>query len=112
MAATYSDITFTVHATDGVMRVLFDAPGGMGAVHEGLLALRDELHEVLRETCIRVELIGDALNRTNAVHFTSDRLYQQLELRSMESSGDGAQTTITVLGAGASVIAAVATGVF
>jgi hypothetical protein len=46
----------------------------------------------------------------NAVHYTSDRLYQQLELRSLASSGDDAQTAIAVLGAAASVVAAVVSG--
>lgn len=73
VAATYSDLTFGVHGTDGAMRRLFDLPApGVTAVHENLLSLRDELHEVFRETCLRMEEIGDALVDIAVSYATTD----------------------------------------
>jgi hypothetical protein len=72
-ARTYSDLTTQVHRRAGYMEASFDAPGrGPTAAHRALLELRDELHDVLRLTCIRLQEIGEALVTTADSYAATD----------------------------------------
>jgi hypothetical protein len=73
VARTYSELTSKVHRTAGSMRALFDVPGrGMEVAHLRLLDLRDELHDVLRLTCLRMQEVGEALATTAAAYAATD----------------------------------------
>jgi hypothetical protein len=75
IAATYSELTGKVHRVSGAMRALFDVPGhGMERAHLRLLELRDELHDVLRLTCLRMQETGDALATIAAEYAATDQM--------------------------------------
>lgn len=72
-ARTYSELTSGVLGVAGHMRALFDAPGrGPTAAHRKLLELRDELHDVLRLTSIRLMEVGTALVETANAYAATD----------------------------------------
>lgn len=73
VARTYSELVNKVHGVRGTMRTLFDVPGrGMEPAHLRLLELRNELHDVLRLTCLRLQEAGDALAATAAAYAATD----------------------------------------
>jgi hypothetical protein len=73
IATTYSELTSRVHRTAADMRAVFHVPGlGMERAHRRLLELRDELHEALRLTCLRMQETGEALATTAAAYAATD----------------------------------------
>jgi len=73
VAAIYSELTRQVHDVAGSMRAIFDLPGwGMESSHLRLLELRDEAHDVLRQTCQRMAEAGVALVETADDYVSSD----------------------------------------
>jgi hypothetical protein len=74
VATTYSDLTTRVHRIAGPMEALFTVDGqGMECAHERLLALRNELHDVLRRTSIRMKQVGQALVLIASGYATTDQ---------------------------------------
>ncbi|MFV2018197.1 hypothetical protein [Micromonospora sp. LOL_023] len=62
VAAVYAQLTTQIHAVAGELATQFDRPGlGMEPAHLRLLELRDETHDVLRQTCLRMQEVGTAL---------------------------------------------------
>ncbi|MFY1699928.1 hypothetical protein [Solwaraspora sp. WMMA2101] len=62
VAAVYAQLTSGIHGTAGALASQFDRPGlGMEPAHLRLLELRDETHDVLRQTCLRMQQVGTAL---------------------------------------------------
>ena len=62
MAAVYAMLTTQIHGIAHEMRTQFNRPGlGMEPAHLRLLELRDETHDVLRQTCLRMQEVGTAL---------------------------------------------------
>jgi hypothetical protein len=64
IAAIYAGATGHVHGITGMLKAQFDRPGrGMELAHWRLLDLREEAHEVLRATCLRMQEVGTVLVR-------------------------------------------------
>jgi hypothetical protein len=62
VAALYSELTRRVHHLTASMHGQFDLPGQVvGRAHRRILELRDEVHDVLRKTTLRLEEAGAAL---------------------------------------------------
>jgi hypothetical protein len=75
VAVTYSLQTSRIDAITGSMRRLFDVPGhGMELAHLRLLELRDELQDVLRLTCLRLQEVGQALVTIAVTYAATDDL--------------------------------------
>lgn len=73
VAAVYGELTRDVHHVAASMRAIFDLPGwGMETSHQRLLELRDEVHDVLRQTCLRMREAGAALVATADDYASSD----------------------------------------
>jgi hypothetical protein len=75
VAKTYSIQTTRVDAISGSLRYLFYAPGrGMERAHRRLLELRDELQDVLRLTCLRLQEAGQALVTIAVAYAATDEV--------------------------------------
>lgn len=73
VAATYANLTAQLHQVTADIEALFDLPGrGIGTAHRRLLELRDETHDVLRQTSIRMREIGAALVQTADEYAATD----------------------------------------
>jgi hypothetical protein len=88
-AATYSELTTHVHRRAGYMQALFDAPGrGPTEAHKKLLELRDELHDILRLTSIRLQEVGEALVKTADSYAATDEEAAEEFRRKLDVSQD------------------------
>jgi hypothetical protein len=62
VAQVYAELTARVHQISGSMKTQFNLPGrGPYPAHQRLLELRDEVHDVLRQTSLRMSEVGTAL---------------------------------------------------
>lgn len=73
VARTYAEQTTRIHGITGSMQSQFDLPGrGPNAAHRSLLELRDEVHEVLRQTSLRMAEVAAALVLTAERYASTD----------------------------------------
>lgn len=62
VASVYAGLTRQIHGITSAMEAQFDRPGrGMEPAHLLLLELRNEAHDVLRQTCLRMREAGAVL---------------------------------------------------
>ncbi|MEE6259513.1 hypothetical protein [Plantactinospora sonchi] len=73
LARNYAEQTTRIHGITGPMQSQFNLPGrGPTAAHRSLLELRDEVHEVLRQTSLRMAEVGAALVLTAERYTATD----------------------------------------
>jgi hypothetical protein len=63
IAQQYHDLTQLVHRTQGPSYRTFEVDGSVERAHRLWMELRDELQEILRESCVNFEAAGAALVR-------------------------------------------------
>ncbi|WBB99799.1 MULTISPECIES: hypothetical protein [unclassified Solwaraspora] len=62
IASVYARLTRRMHSIVDGLETQFDRPGlGMHPAHLRLMELRDEAHDVFRQTCLRMQEVGAAL---------------------------------------------------
>ncbi|ROO60275.1 hypothetical protein EDC02_2134 [Micromonospora sp. Llam0] len=62
IASVYAMLTRRMHGIVDALETQFDRPGlGMDPAHLRLMELRDETHDVFRQTCLRMQMVGSAL---------------------------------------------------
>lgn len=73
VAAVYAELTRKIHSIRDPLAREAERPGlGPSAAHVRLLQLRDEAHEVLRLTCLRMLEVGEALVRIADAYAATD----------------------------------------
>jgi hypothetical protein len=72
VARVYSHLTTVVHHTEPAMRTLFKTNVGINPAHMLIFELRANVHEVLRQTCVRMGQVGDALVEIAALYAATD----------------------------------------
>lgn len=92
LALVYAQLTSRIHPVRGSLEVQFDRPGlGREPVHERLLELREEVHDVLRQNCVRMLEVGRALVETADAYAATDQAaaeeFENLLDRNREDEG-------------------------
>jgi hypothetical protein len=65
VASVYAQLTGKIHYMRGSLEALTDRPGiGRALAHDRLLQLREEVQVILRENCLRMLEVGQALVET------------------------------------------------
>lgn len=74
VASVYSQLVNKIHRVRGSMEVQFGRPQvGRNHAHDRLLELREEAHNVMRETCLRMLEVGEALVETADAYAATDQ---------------------------------------
>jgi hypothetical protein len=84
IAQQYHDLTQLVHRTQGPSARTFDVDGYVERAHRLWMELRDELQEILRESCLNFEDAGAALVRVADNYVRTDEQAQREMARLMD----------------------------
>lgn len=73
VASVYARLTNRVDLLRDAMKAQFTRPGlGPAKAHSALLELREEVHDVLRQTCLRLAEAGEALVKIADAYAATD----------------------------------------
>lgn len=73
VACVYAELAVLVHRVAATLEHLFTVPGrAPHPAHQRILELRDEAHDVFRQTALRLQEVGQALVTTAARYAAAD----------------------------------------
>lgn len=89
VASTYAGLVNSIHPVRGSMEVQFDRPNlGMAQAHVRLLELREEVHDIFRQNCIRMLEVGQALVETADDYAATDQAATDEFARMLDDNSD------------------------
>lgn len=94
VASVYAGLASQIHGIASAMEAQFDRPGrGMEPAHLRLLELRNEAHDVLRQTCLRMQQAGAALVEIADTYAATDQAAADEFSRLLGENADDYQTS-------------------
>lgn len=97
LAAVYAELVRMIQPVGWTVKAEFNRPGlGMDPVHQRLLDLREEVHDILRENCRRMLEVGQALVITADAYAATDQAAAQEFGKMLARSGEFTTESIMV----------------
>lgn len=89
VASIYAGLVNSIHPVRSSMEVQFDRPNlGMEQVHVRLLEFREEAHDILRQNCLRMLEVGQALVETANDYAGTDQAATEEFARLLDANSD------------------------